>query len=289
MDRPTQTKAPGDSTRSTLKATRVREVMTRKLRTVRPDDSPMLASQMMLWASVRHLLVIDGVKLVGVLSDRDLLKLADPVTEDAKVADLMTGPPVVIDPNATLEEACARMAALKIDCLPVVTDDDLVGIITTSDVLAERGRLLHKGRAGHGSIPTAGSVMRKALAFVQPDTTLLEAVEKLLLVEIRHLPVVDANHVVIGMLSDRDVREAVGDIHDALYRRDRRSLEETRVEAVMSSSPTTIGPHASILELADALIDERVGAIPVVDDDQKLLGMVSYVDLLAFAFGRKPA
>jgi CBS domain-containing protein len=287
MDQTTPTKAAGDSTRSTLKTTRVREVMTRKLRTVRPDDSPMLASQMMLWASVRHLLVVDGVKLIGVLSERDLLRLADP-RAGAKVTDLMTGPPVVIDPNATLEDACARMAALKIDCLPVVADDDLIGIITTSDVLAERGRLLHKGRAAHGSIPTAGTVMRKALAFVHPDTTLLGAIEKLLLVGIRHLPVVDANHVVVGMLSDRDVREAVGDIHDALYQKDRSSLEETRVEAVMSSTPTTIGPRASILELANALIDERVGALPVVDDDERLLGIVSYVDLLAYAFGRKP-
>ncbi len=271
---------------ATLQRTRVGDIMTRRVLTIRFDDPATLASQMMLWASVRHLVVTDDVTVVGVVSDRDLLRVASPNDPSLNVADVMTAEPITTSEDANLEEAAARMAARRIDCLPVLRGDRLVGILTTSDVLAERGRLLHKNRAARGRIPTVGSIMRTEIAFVTRDRTLLDAVEKLLLADIRHLPVVDEDKRVVGMLSDRDVRSAVGDPHDALYRRDRRDLEETRVEQLMTHNPITVEGGASVLELADALIDERVGAVPVVDGDQRLIGVVSYLDVLAFVFGR---
>ncbi|NUO49907.1 MAG: CBS domain-containing protein [Polyangiaceae bacterium] len=260
--------------------------MTRKLQTVRPTDSATLASQFMLWASVRHLLVIDGTKLVGLLSDRDLLRVKEAFAKDVTVADIMTREPMVIDLDATLDDAAAKMAGGRIGCLPVVQGGALVGILTSTDILAERGRLIHKGRAAGGTVPHVGSIMRRNVAFVTRDTTLLAAIEKLLLADVRHLPVLDEELRVVGMLSDRDAREAMGDIRDALYRRDRSALETTRVEDVMTHAPTTISADASVLDLADELIDERIGAIVVVDDDDRMVGIVSYVDVLAFAFGR---
>jgi CBS domain-containing protein len=290
MDRsPTSYAIHDRPARSSLHPTRVKDVMTRKLQTVRPTDPATLASQYMLWASVRHLLVVDGTKLVGVLADRDLLRVKEAFAERVTVGDIMTGDPIVIDLDATLDEAAAKMAARKIDCLPVVQGGALVGILTSTDILAERGRLLHKERAPGGTVPHAGSIMRRNVAFVTRDTTLLAAIEKLLLADVRHLPVLDEELRVVGMLSDRDAREAVGDIRDALYRRDRSALETTRVEDVMTHAPTTISADASVLDLADELIDERIGAIIVVDDEERMLGIVSYLDVLAFAFGRLQA
>lgn len=289
MDRSQTSYAIHDrSARSSLSPTRVADVMTRKLQTVRPTDSATLASQYMLWASVRHLLVVEGTKLVGVISDRDLLRVKQGFAERVLVRDLMSGEPMVIEFDATLEEAAARMAARKVDCLPVVQGGALVGIVTSTDILAERGRLVHKDRAPGGTVPHVGSIMRKNVAFVTRDTTLLAAIEKLLLADVRHLPVLDQELRVVGMLSDRDARAAVGDIRDALYRHDRSALENTRVEDVMTTAPTTISANASVLDLLDALIDERIGAVVVVDDDDRMLGIVSYVDVLAFAFGRLP-
>jgi predicted transcriptional regulator len=290
MDRsPTSYAIHDRPARSSLSPTRVEEVMTRKLQTVRPTDPVALASQYMLWASVRHLLVVEGTKLVGIVSDRDLMGVKAASTERMTVREIMTGDPLVIELDATLDEAAARMAARRIDCLPVVQGGALVGILTSTDILAERGRLLQKDRAPGGTVPHVGSIMRKNVAFVTRDTTLLGAIEKLLLADVRHLPVLDEELRVVGMLSDRDAREAVGDIREALYRRDRTALETTRVEDVMSHTPTTIGADASVLDLADELIDERIGAVVVVDDDDRMLGIVSYLDVLAFAFGRLKA
>ena len=48
---------------------------------------------------------------------------------------VMSAPPIVIDPEATVEEAARVMAERKIGCLPVVDGDELVGLITETDVL----------------------------------------------------------------------------------------------------------------------------------------------------------
>jgi CBS domain-containing protein len=54
----------------------------------------------------------------------------------------------------------------------------------------------------------------------------------------------------------------------------------------MTANPHTIAPDASLYELASYFIDERVGAVPVVDDADKLIGIVSYIDVLAFLLPR---
>ena len=96
---------------------------------------------------VRHMPVVHGGKLVGVVSERDLLRasLSNLSGFDARerraflhgveIARVMSAPPVVVDPETTVAEAARVMAEHKIGCLPVVRGDELLGIITETDVL----------------------------------------------------------------------------------------------------------------------------------------------------------
>jgi acetoin utilization protein AcuB len=101
---------------------------------------------------------------------------------------------------------------------------------------------------------------------------------------IRHLPVIDGDGHIVGMLSDRDVRSTIGDPARAVD--DETGLPSTllRVQDAMSSPAAVTNAFESCGSAARALIDLHVGAVPVADENNHLVGIVSYVDLLrAFA------
>ncbi|MCC6523565.1 MAG: CBS domain-containing protein [Polyangiaceae bacterium] len=102
--------------------------------------------------NVRHLLVVDGGDLVGIVSDRDLRRQETPRRKSSKepwtlhdlylfgdelaVRDVMTEDVVTVSPDDPTSTAARVMVENKINCLPVVLGGDLVGILTSSDLLA---------------------------------------------------------------------------------------------------------------------------------------------------------
>lgn len=266
----------------------VAELMTRRVAVCRDDDTVAFAHQIMLWRTVRHLPIVDAKgAVVGMLSDRDLLQVVVEGPAGAlPLRDVMSRPVQTVTPETPVSEASAMLATGRIDALPVVKNGKLLGILTTTDILAERGKLLHKGMPGR--LPTAADVMRTRVLSASPTDTLFSALRKLLDAEIRHLPVVDDDYRVVGMLSDRDVRTAIGDPREAMLRDGENDfLEEMLVESVMTPGSIAVQANASVIEIADVLLDEKVGALPVVDDADKLIGIISYVDVLAHFAGRR--
>lgn len=84
----------------------------------------------------------------------------------------------------------------------------------------------------------------------------------------RHAPVIDAEGRVVGMLSDRDVREHKG------------FLATTRVSAAMVEPAITVGPDEPIERAAHLMRQRKIGALPVVDAQQRAVGIVTETDLL---------
>jgi acetoin utilization protein AcuB len=89
---------------------------------------------------IRHLVVADGGEAVGILSDRDLENLGSMGNVEA-AGDRMSGPIVTASPETTVQSAAHLLRGRAIGCLPVVEDDQVVGIVTTTDLLelVERG------------------------------------------------------------------------------------------------------------------------------------------------------
>lgn len=81
---------------------------------------------------IRQLPVMQSDRLAGIVSDRDLRSAP---AKAKRVADVMTAKPTVIGPNAPVDEAARVLRSLKVGALPVVENNKLVGIITTSDVM----------------------------------------------------------------------------------------------------------------------------------------------------------
>jgi acetoin utilization protein AcuB len=109
-----------------------------------------------------------------------------------------------------------------------------------------------------------------------------EAVNKLFELDARHLPVVDEQGELVGVLSDRDLREYSQPYEmqfENLTTSDER--EVTPVSDIMSGDVISAHPEDDVTEIIDMMIDQKVGAVPVVDPlDGNLVGIVSYIDIL---------
>jgi CBS domain-containing protein len=122
---------------------RIQDIMSRDIKTVRSKASVPEARSLMRTAGVRHLLVMEGRDLVGVLSDRDLGGRAAAETrrlDVLTVADLMTETVITATPETTVRQAANLLRGHLIGCLAVLDGAKPVGIVTTTDLLDLIGR-----------------------------------------------------------------------------------------------------------------------------------------------------
>jgi CBS domain-containing protein len=128
----------------------VGQFMTRDLFTVQPDDLVDLAANLMDWEHIRHIPVEDEQgRLVGLLAHRRLLRhlarrAAGKDPDAVAVSTIMRTDPVYVAPETSTLDAIALMRKNKVGCLPVVSDDKLVGIITEADLIVVSARLLEQ-------------------------------------------------------------------------------------------------------------------------------------------------
>jgi acetoin utilization protein AcuB len=124
--------------------------------------------------------------------------------------------------------------------------------------------------------------MTREVITVDPDKTVFDAQDLMAQNKIRHLPVVDANQKLIGIVTDRDIRSAVpyNFIKDACSPEQREEICALTVKDIMTRDPISISPTYTIQDALLMIQNSRVGALPVVDDEGKLSGILSVRDLL---------
>ncbi len=138
----------GAATTAGARTIRVEEIMQRQVVQISAGERLSTLKDIMTLGGVRHMPVVRGGKLVGVVSERDLLRaslsnLIEFGSEQRRaflhaveITRVMSEPPVVISADASVEEAARTLAERKIGCLPVLdADEKLVGLVTETDVL----------------------------------------------------------------------------------------------------------------------------------------------------------
>lgn len=121
-------------------------------------------------------------------------------------------------------------------------------------------------------------VMTKNPLIVTPMETIGQADELLTENRIRQLPVADGS-ALLGIITDRDIRSFLAG-SSLLDPEERAKALATKVRDVMTTEPLTLAPDDDLQDAVELLIEEKIGGVPVVDEAEGLVGIVTYVDLL---------
>ncbi len=137
--------------------------MSARIVSVEPDATVRGAIARMMEESVGSVAVLEGTRFAGIFTERDVLRLAGEQAGflELQVADVMTVRPVTVTPEDLLVDAARLMGEHKVRHLPVVEEDDLLGMIGIRDVLrtlVERGWSEHDADARE----TARGLLRRS-------------------------------------------------------------------------------------------------------------------------------
>lgn len=122
----------------------VKDVMSPNVVVAKPNATIREAAKVMAAAKIGSLIVRKGEKIVGIVTERDLVAAIakDNDTDETDLEDVMSKPVVTVEPSKTVEEAVDLMIEHKIKKLPVVSDGKLMGIITASDIVVVEPKLI---------------------------------------------------------------------------------------------------------------------------------------------------
>lgn len=242
---------------------------------------------------VHHIPVLDDdEEVVGIVSDRDLLEAVGGLPSQVHacrgprgaelvpktVEEVMKGPVETIDPLASIADAAARLVSQGFGCLPVVDENGLVGIVTEHDL----ARAVHEdvnenvfGKAPEDPVSMHMTENPTGLAW---NCELADAHELFASNRIRHAPVLQEGRVV-GIVSDRDLRRAVG-----VGRKD-----DLPVHELMSANVVGLEVTETLRAATGLMSKHRVSSV-LVTDGQELVGILTLTDIMESVLKRaRPA
>lgn len=212
---------------------------------------------------------------------------------DLPAQDVMTHPVVSIEADAPVREAVEALIGREFRALPVIDRDGrLVGVVSSGDLVARGGlgaRLELLSAMSEGArtgfldqLPTrpVADVMTQDPAAVRTTDTLRDATRLMAERRIKRVPVVDGDERLAGILARSDVLRAVGET----FPRDLAEAAEhpgaLTVAELMRSDAPIVSVHSDLASLLDAVVSTRLNRAVVVDDENRVLGIVSDAEVL---------
>ncbi len=201
---------------------RVADIMSQPVYTLSPDDAVRSATWLMITQRVHAIPLIRGDRLVGLVTESDLLRgvLAAPGVStyallQQPVMSYMRGKVVTIEPTASLSDVVDIMREKQIRHLPVVQDNELLGIVSDRDVRRALGtaaamdaQAQESGKYYLGPSEVS-EVMTKVLRTISSTATIESAAEELLRHKVHCLLVVD-DGLLLGLITDTDLLRTIG-------------------------------------------------------------------------------
>ena len=283
--------------------------------------------------------------LIGIVTQRDLVRLISPgvgtliqTDRDEKtmmkpLGTVVTRNPRTAMPSTPLFDAVQLMMEEKFDCLPVVmgSDKELVGLLTSTDIIKcfLRMEVLRKARKAKPLAPRlidfirkqdmnqptellmeammgrVADIMQEAVVWVTVEDTLGKAVNLMQEHSFRHLPVVDGQGGISGILSDRDIlrylpapaseqrgRRRQNGNPQPKFREDLFQIDPNdkatakvlceKITVAMTENPVTVDPTTPLAKVAELFCSHQLGAVPVVATNESgIIGIVTQTDILA--------
>jgi CBS domain-containing protein len=255
----------GRGTQAGNRDLKILDVMSKDVITGLPGDTLFAAVQQMSETEVSCLVVIDGVRVLGILTERDVLKAVAGSQADfhrITVAQTMSSPVQSVSPILSILTAGRIMEARQIRRLPVLEGKQLVGIVTQTDITRGLITLI--------PLRSISDIMTRQVATVAADASVAEAARIMASKRISCVVVMRGDEPA-GILTEKDVIRRVVTAQ--------KNPAETGAADVMSSPITTVPPSYSVLGVSrkmDAMHLHRL----VVLDAGKLCGIVTQTDIM---------
>ena len=335
----------------------VEDIMSHDIKTLTLDDTVEGCLKFMKDYKVRHVPIIDiptekeeKPYFVGVVSQRDVFRQISPYVgkigeeeTDLKamrqtLGQIVTRNPKSVSPQTPIPDMITFMVEDRIDMVPVLDDGDMVGMVTSADIVKLFVRLdairqLHVrdpkpgkvGGAPQGGNPrnkqlldllsggseemadvlssvlrTVEDVMTGQVVWLEEQDNLAKAMDVMQAGKFRHVPIVDKEGRLMGIISDRDIlrylpiRSRQGRIQGARSAGIRAEVfrsnlfdvapEDTSLglplRKIMSQEIVHVLPTCSFYDSVKMLHDMKISCLPVVDDEKKLRGIVTATDVM---------
>ena len=330
-----------------LKPMRVAEdIMNADVKTLTLDHTVKHCLKYMEGHRIRHIAVVDlpneGEKkpyFIGIVSQRDVLRLSARDAEETGkqnidqralrqlLVNIVARKPRSVSLQTPVQDIIAAMTCNHIDMVPVLDDENLVGIITTTDLMKLFSRLdkvIHRlfpeFKKGAPPVDMASEssakarilsswvfravqeIMTEQVICLEPQDNLARAIEVMQTEKFRHVPIIDEQGKFVGLVSDRDILRNLpyaGRRPLLPAKKFREHLFATEswtkslllpLESVMAQNVLHISPRCSVCKAADTLYRKKISCLPVVDKREKLRGIVTVTDLMrALLWAYEPA
>jgi len=260
----------------------VKDVMTRDLIVIDKDVSLSHAIDLMVKNRVSRLLVINKGKLVGILTERDILdrlgssRIGALQASSIHVSSAMTMNPVTVTPDTDVIDAAKIMLEKKISGLPVLEGGDLVGIITKSTMT----KLCIKVRN-----VAVSQIMTENPLTVSPYERITNVRRIMLEKGISSLPVTEEGKLV-GLITEGMIAKYLADFRSSVPEK----YQTTRIRQIdvldVMRKITPLHPDDPVGDAAEKLIREKTKAAPVMDRREKLVGIVTKTDFTRLVANR---
>ena len=189
----------------------------------------------------------------------------------------MTSDVVAVPPETDTVQAARQILEGAFGCLPVLDHGQLIGLVTEMDLL--RGFLAAAVPASE--VMLVKDYLHTELHTTGPENLVVDAYKRMHDLRIRHLPVVAEGDRLVGIITDRDVRQVHASDEPHLLRYEwTELLQKMKVEEAMTQSVMTVSGDMPAGDAGQLLLDHRFSCLPVVEDDGVIAGIVTVTDLI---------
>jgi len=250
--------------------------VTRKLITIDKNQSLTDAMNVMSKESISHILVRDGVKIIGIITDWDIattfanfrdlgterkLKSAQFHVSSAMINDLKT-----IPSDEEITEAAKVMVENGFSSLPVAEDGKIIGIVTKTDLIKE----VKDSKKGIETFYSKNAV-------TIPSGSSIVHARKVILEEKIHKILVTDNGKLIGILSEKDIANALREFRRALDKYRHADVRKITVDDFMKRDPLTLNRNATISDAVKIMVEHNTSGIPIVGETW---GIITKTDIV---------
>jgi CBS domain-containing protein len=259
---------------------------------IRPSDTADTAIALMEEHDIHHLPVVIDDRPVGMVSDRDLLRVAGGmmsrertdhhdgnVIGPQRISDIMSTPVQTLGGNDRVEDAAHLMLRERVGAVALIKEGKLDGMIAESDVLRcfVDDRMVFTD--SHWRFEKVADHMSVNVFSLKANDPIIRATRLMKDKSVRHVLVMKDDHVV-GVVSDRDIRKAHFREQMEWFKDDEPPEKRmANLGDVMTRHPVKVLPDSTLADAASRLIEARIGALPVVEHG-RLCGILTETDLL---------